>query len=277
MGETLELEPLAAVAGIDSAQVQSLAESLFGIDQVQLKNWPGFHAYVNYLGERLGGAAQDWIRPAVGAVDSAANSAIHPITFSECVTLISELSLVIKAAPNNSSIDDISRRWLERSGREAPRSNSSEWRACRQAVFCVLTCITLLVQATPTPQEDCFKVEFPDNDEVDNGSDHAHPLDSARRPVCALMRSFCGSKFMLRSDTGMLGGPEYNAYQDTISVSSVNYAMLDEFGKITYEWTDLISCHLLFVPSSRVLYLFRLPTFCALSCIEGGKNSVADQ
>ncbi|KAK1770185.1 hypothetical protein QBC33DRAFT_530326 [Phialemonium atrogriseum] len=54
--------------------------------------------------------------------------------------------------------------------------------------------------------------------------------------------------------------------------------MLRGFGNVTIEWTNTITHHLLFVPTTRKLYLFRLPTICAVGCLsDEGKSPILDQ
>jgi hypothetical protein len=252
--------------------VERFAGALFDLDATELESWPGLQTYLNHLKERLKSIGSGWIHPATEVVEIPGQG----VSFHKCLKLISELCLVIKSAANDSSIDDTLRLWVRDSVNGDPQSSTVEWRAWRQALFCVLASVTLLAEVSEKPRDDCFEVQFPDSDENDNDSRTVQRLDSARRPVSAMMRWFCKTKFKFHSGTARLLG-EGDVRQDLISVSAVSYAMLHEFGKISIEWTTLISCHLLFVPSTRTLYLFRLPTFCALACIKDGKNCLFDQ
>ncbi len=141
---------------------------------------------------------------------------------------------------------------------------------CRRATFCALAWATLMVEVSTTPCPGRYDVIFP------GGWGHlksSQLLDSSRRPSSALMRGFCQPQLLPSIET--LSGEQnlYLSQDEIIHVSSINYAMLHQFGKVTIEWTDVLSCHLLFLPSTRTLYLFRLPTVCAMNLAgEEGSN-----
>ena len=77
-------------------------------------------------------------------------------------------------------------------------------------------------------------------------------------------------------DVGLLSLEESSAQSTLIHASSLRFNILKEIGKVNVEWTDVLSTHLIFNAITRTLYLFRLPSFCAVSCISGDKPTISD-
>lgn len=174
------------------------------------------------------------------------------------------------------SIDNIIQLWANKRKRdlEIDQLDIETTHSYRYAAFCVLAWITLLVPVHPHSKADCFKATFPEGCTQFLSEQR---LNSSSRPTSALIRGFCQTDLLPGLEPAIVEGSPRHPEFDLIYVSSINYGMLHEFGKVTIEWTSTLSCHLIFNESTRTLYLFSLPTFCALGYLEGGSGGVFDR
>lgn len=250
---------------LDEPSVHRLAQAVYGLDMTGGQTWPGSKAFTRHICERFKTINPKWIE-ALGMMtpESAVNT-------RSCVDFLCEVSLLIKNSTTDTTIDDLLPLLTINQGRDLPHTSSEEWKTLRRVLFCVLAWVTLLVDVRPSPPDGHFEVIFPGSD---TDSCIRQPLDSARRPICAMFRTLCRTRlFYKRSHSANEAGQ----ISDLIHASSVSYSMLYRFGKITIDWTDLISCHLWFDSATRTLYLFRLPTYCALGCMQEGQDCLFDQ
>lgn len=96
-------------------------------------------------------------------------------------------------------------------------------------------------------------------------SSYKQPISNSSRPIWGLLRAFgnIGPDF---STLNAAGKSSKSVEQDRcalLKVSNVNFATLRTVGKLQVAWTDVLSEHLEFDSSGKLL-VFRHPTFCAM-------------
>ncbi|KAJ3535231.1 hypothetical protein NM208_g7221 [Fusarium decemcellulare] len=266
--ESIQLRRPLSWSGDGDASLHRLAQILFGLDPTQLQLWPGYRAFVCHIHDRFMGIKPGYIDPVILREEAPEMTMGIP----QCIKLLSEVSQAVKdSTKDNPTIDDIVSQWIESQGKATPVPGTGESPAYRRAVFCALAWVTLLVDIPQRPPEDCFGVTFPSNSP---SSQVTQRFDCARRPIDAMFRGLCQTRLPQRTNHAILEGREQ---PDLIHVSSVRYSMLYEFGKVTVEWTGIMSCHLEFDLPTRTLYLFNLPTYCALACFREGRDCIFDR
>ncbi|RSL45340.1 hypothetical protein CEP54_014314 [Fusarium duplospermum] len=269
-GESVQLQGPTTWSGSENAAIHRLARVVFGLGEDEICKWPGYQIFIQHIRTQLHDTGSLWLEPAITRTVSTETTTP---SFSEYLDFISDISeLIQNSTTNNFSIDDLVDQLNKRQKGESLTPGSKESVVYRQALFCVLAWVTLLLDIPPAPSQRHFQAIFPDDIPHTQAT---RLLSDAQRPVHALFKSLCQRK--LPDSSRNQTTHEADQWFGLIHVSSVSYSMLYEFGKVAIEWTTSMTCHLQFDASTRTLYLFRLPTYCALGCVHSSQDCVFDR
>jgi len=189
----------------------------------------------------------------------------RPHTVSECWPWFIEVSSVIRGLDDeNSSVEDIWDRLRGQTNAYLPEKQKS---ACLLAIFAVLCWGTMALQ----PKLDWSSSNNQPTSSVPQQQPNQAVLrmDSIRRPIPAMFLQF--QRIMSTSRWRHPISETKNATSAVLHVASLNYASLFRIGKIHVVWVDDLSSHLDFDATNRRLSVFKFPTFCALSALEGSR------
>ena len=101
-------------------------------------------------------------------------------------------------------------------------------------------------------------------------------MSFAERPIPAAFREF---QHALPDGRGPQSVGESRGMESSTAlyVSTLNYATLKTISKVCLEWVSDLSSHLEFDPTSRLLYIFRFPSFCALSTLNTSHTVILER
>jgi hypothetical protein len=238
--------------------ILDFGQTIFGLQTIDIKEWPGLLTYHQHVLAEFYRYGKPWVQLAFSQACGK-----EAIDFKDVVTPISEVSGIIKSSPDSDcTVLDILQRWLHHHGKDYEQLDAASWADCQSAIFCILTWTTLMIDGDVSPIHSGFQISFPPGY---LRAPARQPQDAAARPIASFLRAFGqGPQFPFIDHDAAYSQPSL----DLIQITCVNFAMLREFGKVSIEWTTTMTCHLLFSTLTRTLLLFRLPTFCALGCIE---------
>jgi hypothetical protein len=243
-----------------------LLEVLFDLPRYRAAQWPGALAYLSYLEEQLSLVGPARCEPLCRLLNI-------PLTVQpdDSFTLIARLATIVRDIDRDGiSIDELLQEILTQHGSSLESLDDMDKLQSRQAMFCVLSWLSTLLQPSPSMVNGHFHVLSPSGAA---GMPSSQSIGAARRPIVALLRGF--GQLLPNIDHASLGCEK--SQSDLLYVSSFNFSSLQTVGKINIEWTSLISYHLMFQPSSRTLMLYRFPTVCALNCLMEERASVFDK
>ncbi|KAF4997490.1 hypothetical protein FGRMN_3854 [Fusarium graminum] len=244
----------------EEEEVHRIAHALFGADGITKLHLSWLSCYRIHLHHQISTVGGKLMQPVLSALVTDG----HDADSGHCIQFMCDICNIICDYGGSPSIDDTLQQWLRKSGRDLVTLDATLVKSARIAVFCVVAWATLLVRISPNATGNAFEII------AHEGRLHlqaAQSLESAKRPISALLRAFCRSGLVpgINNSNNVESGRE-----DSIHVTVVNYSMLLEFGRVKIEWTEDLSSHLVFVPATRTLFLFRMPTVCALGCVEDG-------
>lgn len=236
---------------------------LFNIKPAALTKFPGIVAFCDYL-------EHDAFRPLMGPDFNSIWSLISRIS-PQHTTDCWHWSLAVLSALHSEqpeySVQDLCRRLEHNSGQKLGKDQDKTF--IYVAIFGVLCWSSLLVRPRLT-----FTGEVPPNllchpplgFKSNSVSNNFKSSNRYTRPMLTTFRSFKQQFWTSQSDERRyFGTREY----DSLFQGSLNIFVLQYFGKVTVQWVDTVSEHLLFNPANRRLSLFRFPTFCALLAVYG--------
>ncbi|KAK3358836.1 hypothetical protein B0T25DRAFT_563903 [Lasiosphaeria hispida] len=145
-----------------------------------------------------------------------------------------------------------------RGGEAADQSNV----LARHEAFAMVGLATMLYLAIAPTLSDQFQISTPTCSMSGQNGMARVSLNRSSRPLGQLIRGF-GTLLPSRGGAqSSRGGPE------TFDVGSINARVLCGIGGIFIEWVTAVGCHLHFDEQRTTLYLFALPSFCALHSAE---------
>ena len=252
-----------------SLSFDRLAQEIFGVGSQSLRNWPGFQSYVLFLQSEIQEYGGKYVHIALQALHKNQRT----LNTSDELEFVADLAAFMKIRSTGQTIDDILQSWITKHNSEVDlcKMEPELMEACRQAAFYVLCWTSLLIRPSSSTRRQCFDVVFPP--EV-IAMPSSQSMDNSAILTSALIRGFCHMELIPGLEDNYRSEEHPNA--DLIYVSSMNYYMLHELGRVTIEWTTLLSCHLMFIESTRTLYLFCLPTTLALCCLGNGSGCAFD-
>lgn len=232
-----------------------LIQNLFGISLNDNDQYRSIDSYCNYLEgsfDKLLGGDFAGIWPVINCP--------YPKHGSDCWPWLIAVLKVAKEQNDDSSIEDIWKHLVLQTCHDVGGQDQSRKDHEFVAIFAVLCWVTMtlnpVLHFNKTPSSIYLDCHIPNS----KSERHRQKLDQCRRPIGAVFRNFKPHAW----DTGT----RYNIEDRNLYEASLNYYSLHEFGKIRIGWVDTISDHLKFSPASRVLSLFRFPTFCVLRAIQ---------
>lgn len=167
------------------------------------------------------------------------------------------------------SIEKAYRRLLENASKSPNEIEIHDKLRVLQAIFAVLcwTSATLKpLMETPTPSDREIQAFFL---EAENSSQKYSTKD-LRRPISKMFYSF-------RNHTDYVDGLEPLSRNDVqrsegisnemLYESSLNYFSLFTIGRIRLKWVDTLTAHLDFDRQTRILSVFRFPSFCVANAL----------
>ena len=253
-----------------ASETNSLCAVIFGQSRLNgLCDSLNVDFYGRYLQMRVSSLAKPYFEPALHALKK-------PTTES-LVGSLKFLTDVATAYRSKSSVDDIVKK-LSASSNIAnihQKENRGARSVLRKAVFAALGLITMIYQPTKEPIGDEVGIVLRAGMRL---SSLERKLDMDRdcpRPLSGLCIGLGCT--LPRLDLSLLSMEESPGQSSLIYASSLRFNILKNIGKVSVAWTDVLSAHMIFNPISRTLFLFRLPCFCAISCVPMGDKGTQGQ
>jgi len=102
--------------------------------------------------------------------------------------------------------------------------------------------------------------------------------ESHDKPLSVLLQGFGDLVPQRPSDARRHNGSSATSnHTDRIDLSLLCFHTLKKVAKITIQWVDCLNLHLDFDRKSRVLKLFRFPSFCLLMCSNNHERTLLSQ
>lgn len=164
-------------------------------------------------------------------------------------------TIILGTSDRQTSIDEISNSLLEKFGAKTSPANIEFEKTTKQAIFALLGCITTLYQSSAAPGLH-FGISLPGIPRLTRPTQR---INSSGRPLYQFLQAF-----------GPLTPSRVSPTAEFMNlvVSNLNIARLrtDVIGNVKIASVNTLSSHLDFDEETRILKLFRFPTFCALYC-----------
>ena len=144
----------------------------------------------------------------------------------------------------------------------------------RQVLFAVIGICSMiyqpefLVEATEQPQFRFVRHE-------PNPPTSLNALNICKRPVSALLREFKIVQPLQPQASSKAYTSDPLDHKDALGSSNISFAALKSACGITISWVNTLDAHLLLDPSTRTLYLFRFPSYCAATYLSDSKSFLA--
>jgi hypothetical protein len=255
--------------------IEQVIALIFGIPPTDVPHWPGLRAYFRLVHQaKASPVASTGTKATINCAKSADFIPDPFGDYKRSLSFLAEICKALRSTPTNKTptIDGTIKSWCSTKGDEFNlQLSDDDWLTKhRFAFFQSLAVLTLLFDVNPHESGDQIHISLPDEGMLPVIMDL--PLfTSSSRPIVNVIKGFSLLRLPDYSASRPLAyireeGPRH-ADATTIRASSISFAMLDQFGNIKIEWTHLISYHLYFVPGTKTLYVFRLPTVCAISCL----------
>ena len=250
-------------------------ESLFGLPRNQVEKWPGIIAYCKYLETCFQTICLEEYR----SVWKSSNLPT-PCTGASCWPWFNSICIaLLKLQQDDYSIKDIWGNVRSASSVSETLKSEDEYNTNGEiAVFAALCWATmtlhpLLLSSERKGQQSLAIRYHGRNCPGLNLSFAERPIPTTFRDI---QRTLPGGRWHQP-----LGSSNRNDYDNsessvTLYVSTLNYATLQAISKIRLEWVDNISNHLDFDPTSRKLYVFRFPSFCALNTLRANHSPILE-
>lgn len=252
-------------AGLTLAQKRQFLVAAFDLKEATQKDWPGLQAYLRYLEGQFRTTASECFRPLCDIFGYAV-----PITPDDLLKFVTSIVKVFRDSHNEAlSIDEVLESTLPVECRLSQLDHSAA-DLSRQAVFRVLSWLTMIFEASDHTAEGRFQISVPLKGE---GIREEQLMDNARRPISRLIRGFG----QLLPTTDQVSAAIEKPSPDFIYSTHLNVYSLKLIDKIQIEWTNSIGCHLMFSPLSRTLTLYRFPSFCAMTCAMDTDGTALDK
>lgn len=252
----IEEHELQRVPTFSQESREAALQSLFGLDQEQIAEWPGSAAYCAHLERNFEILLSQQFGEAWIALQR------QPPTKSEdCWLWFTDICRALQSLEDDkAAIEDIWSLMSLHANHTEDHNTLSHSTFGFLAVFAVLCWSTMTVlpilsfdDAHNTPSlAACLHR---------HGSPISQRMDNVRRPMTAVFRGFRASAWQTNQEPIGLASNS----QDSLYASSLNFWSLKQIGKIHIEWVETLAAHLSFDSHSRCLKIFRLPTFCALA------------
>lgn len=167
------------------------------------------------------------------------------------------------------TIDDVADALCVQHNLEVVTANSFR-STLRHLVFAALGWATMLYTPVPNSSNQHLCMDSPIFTGRDLSSRRCQNINIAGRPVAAMLRAFALGNANRRtiSDTSLLPSQEENAGR--IQTSNLQCYCLLYICGISVQWIDNLDNHLCFDQSTRVLMLFRFPSFCLVQLQNSG-------
>jgi hypothetical protein len=242
-------------------------EVVFGVTETTKCNWPGCHAYLNYIEEQLLATGSASFEPLLDKLGIA-----RPATLADVLGFVCDIAAKFATRPQEGlSIDEILQLLLEEHKCQLAELDPKEKMLSRQAIFRALSWLTMVFIAPTKLADGKFQMDVTVKHD---GLRVEQSMEIAKRPISILIRGFG----QLLPSTEQITSAIERSQPDLLHATSLNFYSLKLIDKIRIEWTSSLGCHLMFSPLSRTLTLYRFPTFCAMNCNkQGAEDMVFDK
>ena len=239
-------------------------ENLFSLPRDQVSQWPGITAYCRFLESCFEPALEEEYKYLWKALNRST-----PQSATECWPWFNATCLALKKLQQDDhSIQDV---WNKvKASQDADRSLEPDHDdSSKIAVFATLCWATMALQPILLWKEFRGKPSLAVKYHGKNCS--GLKLSFVERPIPAAFREFQhtlpGARWHQPIGSSSRSSSNNNENSVALYVSTLNYATLKRISKIRLEWVSDLSSHLDFDSTSRVLYIFRFPSFCALNTL----------
>ena len=251
----------ASSVGIETRYLDAL-EGLFGLPRNQIAQWPGIFGYCKFLESCFDSVLQEEYESLWKALDCS-----PPHSSTEVWVWFSTTCHTLRRLhQDDHSIEDV---WNDVQASlgisRHRRSDDMDDSPCKIAVFANLCWATMTLQPTLLLKELKGQPSLAVKYQGRNCS--GLKMSFAERPIPAAFREFQHTLPGGRWHQPIGGGSNIDGKSVALYVSTLNYATLKSISKIQLEWVNDLSSHLEFDPVTRVLSIFRFPSFCAMSTL----------
>jgi hypothetical protein len=243
----------------ESTQITHL-QCLFGLPEDRLRLFPGATSYCCYLETCFQPLLTDEYAHIWSAIGKQ-----RPESVRQCWPLFDAVcSTIRKLKDESSSIEDVWNRLcpLTSEGKATDPAKGGVRDPGFVAVF------SALCWATMTLEPKIRLIDFKGSPSLmvcRQPLEDGLRMESVRRPIPAVFRQF--HRAMLSTRWRAPIGERKENKPTVLEVACLNYASLHMIGKIRLEWVNDLTSHLDFDANKRQLFVFRFPSFCALSTL----------
>lgn len=232
--------------------------SLFGLPADQLRDWPGAHAYCQYVEAAFAPLLLDQFADLWDELETR-----RPDRVQDCWVLMEKTVTALRTLRDeNSSLTELwSRIKSPISAIDSTDDLKSPPSPCSLAVFAAICWSTMTLQ--PILTLDATQHSLRVQQQTDNKP--GLKMDYVRRPIPAIFRNFKKQMKTTPWRHRIGGSPEQQP--TVLHVPSLNYGSLHTIGKIRLDWVDNLTGHLDFDAANRRLSVFKFPSFCALNAL----------
>ncbi|KAH7397974.1 hypothetical protein BKA64DRAFT_54773 [Cadophora sp. MPI-SDFR-AT-0126] len=244
---------------------EALLRELFGTAPVEHIKYRALDPsiYIQFVDLRIQTFSTIYFHPALRALGLDVDTAATTRMLWTLLTLIAHLT-----KDNAANSIDIVVSGLCANYHVAPTSGLplEDKASLRLAVFAALSILTMLFKPTLEPTKDCYGMILSHERRKAAITTNRNLSSESTRPVGRLLHGFRNllPEFNLEIYSPV-SPPDSPA--DLIHTSTLSYSVLTTVGKVRIAWTDSIGSHLEFNALTRTLFLFSMPTVCALGIL----------
>ena len=254
-----------------AAETRILCAAIFGQSRINnLCDALDIECYGRYLQATVSALARPFFAPALLVLKQPPIESLLPS--------LKFLKDVATAYGSKSSVDDVVKKLSISAGIANIQKDNQEARSTiRKAVFAALGIITMIYQPTREPIGDEVGIVLRANTRFSSLERKLNMDRDCPRPLSGLCIGLGCT--LPKLDLSLLNLEESPTPSSLIYASSLRFNILKNIGKVSVAWTNVLNAHMIFNPISRTLFLFRLPSFCAISCIrekEGNDLTIPD-
>ena len=208
----------------DKLELERLYASLFDLPIADFQDWPRVDEYRRHLYFQYRTIGRQWIQHSLYCADSGDH-----ITFYKCLSFIKEIVDIIRhRSVESQTVDSILRQWFQNQNHDYKQARHKQPKLLYSSIFFILSMITMMVGGTPNGNDHSFELSLPKGYERNPPT---QPPNATTRPISIFLRIF-----------GQ--GPQISDFEETgteeqvsklIHITTVNYAILHEFSKVTIE------------------------------------------
>lgn len=237
-----------------------ISQALFGKQCEDDKTLLSSTAYLDHIQEQIHEVGEGRLEQLLRVLHASL-----PAADEAYLRIVADLAEILREDQRqDKTIHNLLTKLLQRYGVEEKTLVDDDRIAGWQAIFLVLCWLTMAIQPGAHAEAESFSIPLPS---CCISIQKPQRVDAARRSIIGLFRGF--GQLLPEFD-----GPTAKQSSTLLYVSSLNFKALRLFGRVRIDWTNALSAHLQFHPSTRTLHVFRFPSVCAMILMAGPRGSI---